>query len=132
MARFENIKATLLLTVLASLLFMFGCMQNNSTTTGGPTPTPTPTPTPQPSAHSVNVMWDPSPSTNLQGYKVYRSQVSGGPYSSISAVLGTSTSQFADTTVFSGQKYFYVVTSVDVSGLESGPSTEVSVTVPTS
>ena len=132
MARFENVKATLLLTVLASLLFMFGCMQNNSTTTGGPTPTPTPTPTPQPSAHSVNVMWDPSPSTNLQGYKVYRSQVSGGPYSSISAVLGTSTSQFADTTVFSGQKYFYVVTSIDVNGLESGPSTEVSVTVPTS
>ena len=129
MARFENIKATLLLTGLVSLLFMSGCMQNNSTTAG---PTPTPTPTPQPSAHSVDVMWDPSPSTNLQGYKVYRSQVSGGPYSSISGTLGTSTSQFLDTTVFSGQKYFYVVTSIDVNGLESGPSTEVSVTVPTS
>ena len=130
MARFENIKATLL-TGLVSLLFMSGCMQNNSTT-AGPTPTPTPTPTPQPSAHSVDVMWDPSPSTNLQGYKVYRSQLSGGPYSSISGTLGTSTSQFLDTTVFSGQKYFYVVTSIDVNGLESGPSTEVSVTVPTS
>src|SRR5215472_505759 len=109
---------------------MSGCMQNNSTT-AGPTPTPTPTPTPQPSAHSVDVMWDPSPSTNLQGYKVYRSQVSGGPYNSISGMLTTSTSQFADATVFSGQRYFYVVTSVDVNGLESAASSEVSATVPT-
>jgi len=128
-ARLENIKTALLLIVPVSLLFMFGCMQNNSTTAG---PTPTPTPTPQPSAHSVDVMWDPSPSTNLQGYKVYRSQVSGGPYNSISGMLGTSASQFADATVFSGQKYFYVVTSVDVNGLESVASSEVSVTVPTS
>jgi fibronectin type 3 domain-containing protein len=77
-------------------------------------------------------MWDQSPSGNLQGYKVYRSQVSGGPYSPISGMLTTSTSQFADQTVVSGQKYFYVVTSVDVNGLESVASSEVSITVPTS
>jgi fibronectin type 3 domain-containing protein len=128
-ARLENIKATLLLIVPASLLFLSGCMLAKSTTAA---PTPTPTPTPQPSSHSVDVMWDPSPSSNLQGYKVYRSQVSGGPYSSISGTLSTSTSQFADTTVFSGQQYFYVVTSIDVNGLESAASSEVSITVPTS
>ena len=127
MARLENIKATLLLTGLASLLLMSGCMPAKSTT-GGPTPTPTP----QPSAHSVDVMWDPSPSGNLEGYKVYRSQVSGGPYSPVSGMLTTSTSQFADHTVISGQMYFYVVTSVDVNGLESVASSEVSITVPTS
>jgi fibronectin type 3 domain-containing protein len=128
-ARLETMKATLLLTVLASVLFMSGCVPAKSTTGG---PTPTPTPTPQPSAHSVDVMWDQSPSGNLQGYRVYRSQVSGGPYSPISGMLTTSTSQFADQTVVSGQKYFYVVTSVDVNGLESVASSEVSITVPTS
>jgi fibronectin type 3 domain-containing protein len=128
-ARLENIKATLLLIVPASLLLMSGCMLGKSTTAG---PTPTPTPTPQPSSHSVDVMWDPSPSSNLQGYKVYRSQVSGGPYNPISGTLSISTSQFADITVFSGQQYFYVVTSIDVNGLESAASSEVSITVPTS
>jgi len=63
---------------------------------------------------------------------VYRSQVSGGPYSSVSGMLSTSTSQFADTNVFSGQQYFYVVTSIDVNGLESAASSEVGITVPTS
>lgn len=128
MARLEKIKATLLLTVPASLLFISGCMPAKSS--AGPPPTPTPTP--QLSSHSVDVMWDPSPSSNLQGYKVYRSQVSGGPYGQISGILGTSTSQFADSNVFSGQKYFYVVTSVDGNGLESAASSEVSITVPTS
>ena len=33
-----------------------------------------------PLAHSVDVAWDPSSSATLQGYNVYRSTVSGGPY----------------------------------------------------
>ena len=103
---------------LRCLWFMSWCMSGKSTTG---VPTPTPTLTPQPVAHFVDVMWDPSPSGNLQGYKVYRSQVSGGPYNPISGMLGASTAQFADTNVSSGQKYFYVVTSVGLNGLESPP-----------
>ena len=37
-----------------------------------------------PLAHSVDIAWDASSSAALQGYNVYRSTVSGGPYSKIS------------------------------------------------
>jgi fibronectin type 3 domain-containing protein len=100
---------------------------SSSTSTTGPTPTPTPSP----SAHSVALAWDPSPSTNLQGYKVYRSQISGGPYTPISSTLTVGTQQFTDSSVASGQSYFYIITSIDVNGLESGPSPEVNAKIPT-
>jgi hypothetical protein len=67
----------------------------------------------------------------LEGYKVYRSQTSGGPYNNISGNLATSVLQFTDSSVLGGQNYFYVITSMDVNGLESQPSSEVSATIPT-
>jgi hypothetical protein len=84
-----------------------------------------------PLAHSVDVTWNASTSASLQGYNVYRSTVSGGPYSKISPILSPATLLFTDTTPISGQKYFYVVTAVDTSGSESAASTEVAVTIPT-
>ena len=89
-------------------------------------PTPTPTPTP----HAVDVTWDQSPSTDVQSYKVYRGQKSGGPYVSVSGTLPATTLLFKDTSVHSGQTYFYVVTSVDINGLESEPSPEASAQIP--
>ena len=82
----------------------------------------------QPVAHSVTVSWTASSST-MSGYNVYRSTVSGGPYSKLDSTLIATTS-YSDTTVQSGQTYFYVVTSVDSSGNESIFSTEVSATIP--
>ena len=82
----------------------------------------------QPIAHSVTLNWTASTST-VSGYNVYRSTVSGGPYTKLnSSPIATTT--FVDTTVQSGQTYFYVVTSVDSSGVESVNSNEVSATVP--
>jgi len=83
-----------------------------------------------PLAHSVDVAWDASSSATLQGYNVYRSTVSGGPYTKISPTLATSTLLFTDTTPVSGKQYFYVVTAVDTSGAESSASTQVAVTIP--
>lgn len=83
-----------------------------------------------PLAHSVDVAWDASSSATLQGYNVYRSTVSGGPYTKISPILATSTLLFTDTTPVSGKQYFYVVTAVDTSGAESSASTQVAVTIP--
>jgi Cep192 domain 4 len=83
-----------------------------------------------PLAHSVDIAWDASSSAALQGYNVYRSTVSGGPYTKVSPVLGASTLLFTDTTPVSGKQYFYVVTSVDTSGTESAASTQVAVTIP--
>jgi len=76
----------------------------------------------------VDINWNQSSSTDVQGYKVYRSQVSGGPYTSISETILDL--QFTDSSVLAGQKYFYVVTSVDINGFESDPSAEVTAQVP--
>lgn len=84
-----------------------------------------------PLAHSVDVAWNQSTSSSLQGYNVYRSGTSGGPYTKISLTLSSTTLLFTDTTPLSGQKYFYVVTAIDTSGAESAASSEVAVTIPT-
>src|SRR4029077_3445587 len=83
-----------------------------------------------PLAHSVDIAWDASSSAALQGYNVYRSTVSGGPYTKISPVLAASALLFTDTSPVSGKQYFYVVTAVDTSGAESAASTQVAVTIP--
>lgn len=131
MVKLENIgfRAVVALVVLAFLTWDTGCNLTSSNTVKtqvGPTPTPTPS-----VAHSVDIDWNASSSSNLQGYKVYRSQTSGGPYSSVSGTLATSTLAFTDGSVLGGKTYFYVVTSLDANGLESPPSTEVSATIPT-
>ncbi|MGC2697712.1 MAG: hypothetical protein WA738_18135 [Candidatus Angelobacter sp.] len=84
-----------------------------------------------PRAHSVDVAWNASTASTLLGYNVYRSGVSGGPYTKISPTLSSTTLLFTDTTPLSGQKYFYVVTDVSTGGVESAASAEVAVTIPT-
>ena len=83
-----------------------------------------------PLAHSVDVTWDASTSPSLQGYNVYRSTVSGGPYTKISATVSPSTLLFTDTTPVSGKQYFYIVTALSTSGAESAASVEAGVTIP--
>jgi len=78
----------------------------------------------------VDISWDQSPSADVQGYKVYRSQTSGGPYTLISGTITITVLQFTDDSVLSGQTYFYVVTSIDINGIESAPSVEVSAPIP--
>lgn len=81
-------------------------------------------------AHSVNLGWDASTSQGVVGYYVYRSLASG----SFSAPLNSSPvapSQFTDSGVQSGQTYFYVVTSVDGSGVQSVFSSQVTAKIPT-
>src|SRR5262245_52886002 len=84
-----------------------------------------------PTAHSVDISWLSSTSSNVQGYNVYRGLTSGGPYTKISATLSASTLAFTDASPVSGANYFYVVTAVDSNGLESAASNQVSVTIPT-
>jgi len=79
-------------------------------------------------SHSVTLTWTASTST-VSGYNVYRSTVSGGPYTKLNSTLVAATT-YTDTTVQSGQTYFYVATAVDSSAVESADSTEVSATIP--
>jgi len=79
--------------------------------------------------HSVTLAWNPSSSSGITGYNVYRSFVSGGSYSLITSGTVPSTT-YADTNVQSGQTYYYVITAVDSSDSESGYSNEVAAAIP--
>jgi hypothetical protein len=85
--------------------------------------------TPAPSSHSVALSWVASASSVI-GYNVYRGTQSGGPYSQSNSSLVAGTT-YSDSSLAAGQIYWYVVKSVAGNGIESGPSNEAMVTVPT-
>jgi hypothetical protein len=77
--------------------------------------------------HKVALNWQPSASAVI-GYFVYRGASANG-LSKLGGSLDTSTS-YTDSSVAAGQTYYYAVTSVDSSEVESAPSTPISVTIP--
>jgi hypothetical protein len=79
--------------------------------------------------HNVDLSWNASTSTSISGYNVYRGTVSGGPYARINSALDSSLS-YSDSTVQSGQTYYYVTTAVDSSGVESSYSSQVQAVIP--
>ncbi len=74
----------------------------------------------------VNLDWDDVAAGGLEGYHVYRASALEGPYGRLTFSPVT-TSDYADSTVVSGQTYFYCVSSV-VDGVESGLSAVVEAT----
>jgi hypothetical protein len=77
--------------------------------------------------HSVALTW--SPVSAVSGYNVYRGTQSGGPYSKINTALDTSTN-FTDSSVLSGQTYYYITTAVNGSGVQSPFSNQVKAVIP--
>jgi hypothetical protein len=80
----------------------------------------------------VTLSWTPSVSPGVVGYNVYRATSSGAeqqssPINGAALIAGDS---YADTNVASGTTYYYVVTAVNSSGIESAPSAETSTSVP--
>jgi len=67
--------------------------------------------------HNALVNWTASTSSNVTGYKVYRSTTTGGPYTFL-ASAGSATS-CTDTNVQPGTTYFYVITALDSANNES-------------
>jgi hypothetical protein len=90
--------------------------------------TSTPPPPPPPPNHSVHLAWNSSPS-QIAGYKVYRGDISGGPYATISPSTVNSLA-YDDSSVASGSTYYYVVTAVNRSGDESQYSNESAAIIP--
>ena len=79
--------------------------------------------------HQATLFWTAS-SSPVIGYNVYRGVQAGGPYTLLNT--GTVTADtFADATVLSGQTYYYVVTAVSNSGVESIFSNEAVGVIPT-
>ena len=81
--------------------------------------------------HQVDLSWESPASSPVEvvGYHVYRAPASSSSYQLQNSSVATET-VYLDTTVQSGLSYNYYVTSVDASGVESGPSNTVSVTIP--
>lgn len=91
----------------------------------GPSPATPASPQAQ-TNHSIGVTWAYVQGTDLgTGFNVYRSVVSGGPYTKLTtSALPITTLTFSDTTGMGGTKYFYVVTAIDAGGVESVNSNE--------
>ena len=67
-------------------------------------------------------------SAGAASYNVYRSTVSGGPYTMVSTPGAVTNTAFTDSAVSGGTTYYYVVTAVNAFG-ESGRSSEASALV---
>lgn len=84
---------------------------------------------PAPSAHGVTLNWNASASAGVTGYRVYVATAAGGPYTLLTQSLVTGTS-YTDASVAAGKTYYYVVTAVDGSNVESTYSNEAVAVVP--
>lgn len=79
--------------------------------------------------HSVDLSWAASNSQDVVGYNIYRGQKSGGPYSIVNSSLDSNLN-YTDSSVISGQTYYYVVTAVDGNGVESSYSNQTKAVIP--
>jgi fibronectin type 3 domain-containing protein len=120
------VKRAILLIFGAVLCVFTGCGTAPSITTSASSADQNPD-----QSHEVDLSWEaPSNSpTQVVGYRVYRSSGGASSYSLLNASLNSGTT-YLDQTVQSGSKYSYQVKSVDIAGVESGPSNIVSVTIP--
>ncbi|RPI29577.1 MAG: hypothetical protein EHM61_01085 [Acidobacteria bacterium] len=82
-------------------------------------------------AATVSLSWSPNPESDIAGYWVYRTQTPGTSYIRINTTLAAATS-FSDTTCSSGATYYYAVTAVNTSNLESPKSNVVQAVVQSS
>jgi TolB protein len=87
-----------------------------------------------PSQHSAVLSWTGSTSTDVTGYYVYRDTMPN-PTTKLNPtapVPATSATQYmyTDANVQSATTYYYVVTAVDSSGLESEPSNQATAAIP--
>jgi hypothetical protein len=81
--------------------------------------------------HEIDLSWDaPATSTDpVAGYNVYRSTDGGASFTRLNASPDSQVT-YIDSSVQSGSTYVYEVKSVDASGVESGASNEITLTVP--
>ena len=89
---------------------------------------PPPPPPPGNGTHSAHLDWKPSTGP-VAGYRVYRGDISGGPYATISPSLVAAVA-YEDSAVTAGSTYYYVVTAVDPAGNESSYSNESAAAIP--
>lgn len=80
-----------------------------------------------PTQHTVDLTW--TAASGAVGYNIYRGTVSGGSYAMINSSLDGTTS-YVDSTVVSGQTYYYVATTVNSESEESAYSNQTTAVIP--
>jgi hypothetical protein len=78
---------------------------------------------------AVALSWTAS-SSPVSGYNVYRGTTSNGPYPTKLNPSLVTVADFTDSTVANGTTYYYVVTAVDSSNVESVDSNQATAIVP--
>ncbi len=76
-------------------------------------------------AQTVDLIWDANPETDLAGYNVYRSAITGSGYTKLNSNILTTLDYTASLADYGITNYF-VCTAMNTSGLESDYSNEVS------
>ncbi len=109
-----------ILPIVLALLLLFGCL--------GPE-APTSVQAKQ-VYYGVDITWNPSSSSNVAGYNVYRSTTVGELGAKINAAL-IQGAEYKDTNVENGVTYYYTVRAVDAGGNEDGNKNQASATAKT-
>jgi len=92
--------------------------------------TPPAPPTGLSASHGNTVVfldWDDNIEADFDGYSVYRSTTTGGPYSLVNGTV-VNVSQFTDSGLTNDVTYYYVVTASDLLANESTESSEINET----
>jgi hypothetical protein len=76
----------------------------------------------------IDLIWNANSETDLSRYNVYRSQVSGGPYTKIGSVAKAVSPRYSDKGLQESTTYYYAVTALDTSGNQSAYSAQASAT----
>jgi hypothetical protein len=116
--------ATVTLSSCASQGLAGSSANNAAAFSSAPNPFDTPG-----AAHDVSSTWSPSNSSAILGYNVYRRTGPGGPFTKLNSTTLPLT-RFTDTSVQSGQTYYYVVTATNADDVESVYSNEISAAIP--
>lgn len=78
-----------------------------------------------PSGTSAILSWTPNAECDVNAYRIYRSQTSGTGFTYIGVAQ---TNTFTNSNLGNGATYYYRITAVDTTNLESAPSAEISIT----
>lgn len=74
----------------------------------------------------VSLDWDDNAEEDIAFYNLYRSTTAGGPYSFYAG--GIAASSLVDAGAINGTTYYYVLTAINTSNVESAASSEAAAT----